>query len=366
MGWTSGYLSTKLGPGYWTWRFIMDISIIGIDLAKRVFQMHATDDQGSKLLKRRFTRPQLMSFLADIPTTTIAIEACGTSHFWGRYCQSLGHEVRIVPAQYVKPFVKRHKNDATDAEAICEAASRRNMRFVPIKSELQQSLQAVHRIRDRRKRDRTALANEIRGLLAEFGIVLPLSLAALRDLCAGLPTNDMPLLMRSLLAELYDELLVMDEHINNIDERIRELNRMIPECRRLMTIPGVGELNASAFFTAIGDASQFARGRDLAAWLGLVPNQHSSAGKERLLGISKRGDSYLRRILIHGARAYICRIRQRASRPRTLFEGWIVDKLKTKHVNAVAVAVANKLARMIWAVLAKGEAFHSPPVRTAV
>lgn len=345
----------------------MTITILGIDLAKRFFQVHGADETGKTMLKRRFSRPQLSAFLSNLPPAVIAMEACATSHFWGRFCQSLGHEVRIVPAQYVKAFVKRHKNDAIDAQAICEAASRPSMRFVPVKTGLQQSLQAVHRIRERRKRDRTALANEIRGLLAEFGIVIPQTLPALRkglkEVCTGVAKENLPLLMRSLLSELHEELLAMDEQINKIDERIRELNRMLPDCQRLMTIPGIGELNASAFFTAIGDVTHFARGRDLASWLGLVPGQHSSGTRERLLGITKRGDAYLRKILIHGARAYVCRVRQRADKPQTLFECWIVGKLQTKHINAVAVAVANKLARMIWAVLAKGETFYSPPAR---
>jgi transposase len=264
--------------------------------------------------------------------------------------------------------VKRQKNDAADAEAICEAASRQTMRSVPVKSEEQQSLQAVHRIRTRLVRDRTALVNEIRGLLAEFGLVFPCSIRALRaGLCELLSneTDDVPALMRSLLVDLARDLEHLDRRIAETNDRLDKISAETPICRMLMTIPGVGRINASAAVAMIGDVSRFRRGRDLAAWLGLAPRQRSSGGKERLGSISKKGNAYLRTTLVHGARAYVRPVRRRQDRPRTLFERWIVEKLASSHVNVVIVAVANKLARFLWAVMRTGQAFVSPPLRAA-
>ncbi len=309
MGWTSGGPIGTLGSRQSElWRdLIMEATIIGIDLTKRVFQVHGADANGAPLFKMRLTRPKLMAFLTETPPTVVAMEACGSSHFWARYAENCGHEARIISAQYVKPFVKRQKNDAADAAAICEAAARDTMRTVPVKTEEQQALQSVHRMRARLVRDRTALANEMRGLLSEYGLIFPQSLNRFRDsiaaLLASAPTDELPLLMRSLAMDAYEELVWLDGRIDAINARIREINEMSEACGLLKTIPGVGELNASAFVAAIGDGRQFKRGRDLAAWLGLVPQQHSTGGKERLGGISKKGNSYLRKILIHGARA---------------------------------------------------------------
>ena len=266
--------------------------------------------------------------------------------------------------------MKTHKNDAADAEGIVEAASRQNMRFVPLKSEEQQCVQALHRVRDRLKRDRTALGNEIRGLVGEFGIVFPITLSRLRrgvDTLLLEPRSRLPAMMTDLLHDLRQDLSYLDRRIKEIEATMKALNRQSEACRRLMTVPGIGELNASAFVAAIGRGEQFRCDRDLACWLGLVPKQHSSAGKERLLGISKRGNSYLRRILIHGARAHVSRVAHRKAQPRNQLEAWIVGLLERKHMNSVVVvvAVANKLARIIWAVLYYQTTFSSPPLRTA-
>ncbi len=341
----------------------MEVTLVGIDLAKRMFQLHGSDSSGRALLKKRVSRARLAEFLAQLPQMTIAMEACASAHYWGRLCQGLGHEVRLVPAQYARRYVKTHKNDAADAEAIVEAASRKTMRFVPIKSEEQQSIQALHRIRDRLKRDRTALANEIRGLAGEFGLVFPVTLHRLRrelDILLTTPQSRLPTMMLSLVQGLRGDLTYLDRRIEEVEVTMKTLNQQSDACQRLVPVPGIGELNASAFVAAVGRADQFRNGRDLASWLGLVPRQHSSGGKERLLGISKRGDSYLRRILIHGARAHVSRVVRRRENPRSQFEAWIVGLLDRKPFNTVVVAVANKLARIIWAVLYHQTRFCSP------
>ncbi len=370
MGWTSFSpgLSWAMGRTHQHWEVQMELSIVGIDLAKRSFQFHGADTKGHLLIKKRLSRAHLPEFLAQLPKTTIATEACASAHYWGRLCRDLGHEVRLVPPQYARAYVKTHKNDPADAAAIVEAAGRRTMRFVPLKSEEQQSIQALHRVRDRLKRDRTALGNEIRGLLGEFGMVFPVTLSRLRRELDSLlmdPSSRLPTMMVDLLQGLRRDLTYLDRRIVDIETAIKALNRQSDACRRLMTIPGIGDLNASAFAAAIGRGDQFRCGRDLACWLGLVPKQHSSGNRERLLGISKRGDSYLRRILIHGARAHVSRVMHRKEHPRNQLEKWIVRLLERKHLNTVVVAVANKLARIIWAVLYRQTTFVSPPVHPA-
>ena len=274
---------------------------------------------------RKAAAGKMQAVIADLRAMKLVkaaelLEECGLlSHFWARYAEDCGHEARIISAQYVKPFVKRQKNDAADAAAICEAATRETMRTVPVKTEEQQALQAVHRMRARLVRDRTALVNEMRGLLSEYGLVFPQSLRRFRTAITALlsdeETDELPGLMRSLVSEAREELLWLDGRINAINVHIREIHEMSEACQLLKTIPGVGDLNASAFVAAIGDGHQFKRGRDLAVWLGLVPQQHSSGGKERLGGISKKGNSYLRKNLVHGARACIVRIQLRADHP---------------------------------------------------
>lgn len=346
----------------------MELRIVGIDLAKRTFQIHGADARGRPLFKKRLSRARLPEFLAQLPQTTIAMEACASAHYWARMCRDFGHDVRLVPPQYARAYVKTHKNDPADAAAIVEAASRGTMRFVPLKSEEQQSVQALHRVRERLKRNRTALGNEIRGLLGEFGVVFPVTLIRLRKELDALlvdPGSRLPAMMVDLLQGLRRDLAYLDGRIEDVEATLKALNRQSEACRRLMTIPGIGHLNASAFVAAIGRGDQFRCGRDLACWLGLVPKQRSSGGRERLLGISKRGDSYLRRILIHGARAHVSKVAHRKEHPRNQFEKWIVALLERKHVNIVVVAVANKLARIIWAVLHHQTSFFSPPVRPA-
>jgi transposase len=343
----------------------MKVEIIAIDLAKRVFQVHGGSLAGRLLVKRRLTRDKLTAFLAQIPKCIVAMEACSTSHYWARFCLSMGHEVRLVPAQHVRPYVKSQKNDVADAAAIFEAACRATMRFVPVKSEEQQSIQALHRVRERLKRDRTAVVNELRGLLAEFGVVFPVTIHKLRHaLDAYLnetAARELPILMIDLCRGLRADLAILDKRIVEIEVTMKTLNQQSDACRRLMQVPGIGQLNASAFVAAIGRGQQFARGRDLAAWLGLVPQQTSSGTRTRLGRITKRGDSYLRHILIHGARAHVVRVAARAGTPRNRMEQWIVRLLARKHLNTVVVAVANKLARIIWALLHHQTTFSPIP-----
>ena len=330
----------------------MELTTIGIDLAKRVFQVHGVDRRGKAVLCKRVSRGQLGRLVAGLPRCVVAMEACSGAHHWGRLFEGFGHEVRLVPARYAKAYVKTNKTDAADAAAICEAAQRRHMRFVPLKTEQQQAVQAQHRALSRLTRNRTALANQMRGILVEFGVVMATGMAALRRAMAteDLP-GDIPPLARELLAELREELRDLDRRIEALKRRLAGLNRADPRAMLLKTIPGIGDLNASALANAVGNAAAFGRGRDMAAWLGVVPREHSSAGKQRLYGISKRGDGYLRCLLIHGARSYLQQVARRADKPANGFERWIVSLLARRHRNAVAVAVANKLARIAWAVL---------------
>ena len=286
----------------------MNIKRIGIDLAKSVFQIHGVDVQEKVVLRKQLRRAQLLDYFKKLPSCLIGMEACGGAHYWARELQKLGHTVKLMAPQFVKPYVKSNKNDANDAEAICEAVARPTMRFVAIKTIAQQDIQAVHRIRSELVQQRTAKVNQIRGLLAEYGIVvgrrvdvlqnaLPL---LLEDAENGLTTD-----FRALLEGLQQDLATLNERVDDLDKTIKTLSSNNADAKRLQQIPGIGPITATALVCAIGDGKQFKRGRDMAAWLGLTPSQHSSGGKDRLLGISKRGDAYLRTLLIHGARAVL-------------------------------------------------------------
>ena len=275
----------------------MNIKRIGLDIAKQVFQLHGVDRFEKVLVRKQLRRAQVLDYFKGIAPCLIGIEACGSSHYWARELSQLGHHVKLIPAQFVKPFVKGGKNDANDAEAICEAVGRPSMRFVSIKSVEQQVMQAEHRIRTRLVRARTALSNEIRGLLSEFGIAISLGITQIRKALPILLEDKETRLsarFKLLLGELSEELRQIDTHINEHEERLKAAAKEDDRIKRLLAIEGIGPISASALVAAVGEATQFANGRDMAAWLGLVPSQHSSGGKERLGHISKRGDTYLR------------------------------------------------------------------------
>ena len=335
----------------------MNITILGIDLAKAVFQVHGVDEHGRAVLSKQLSRKQLLPFLANVPPCLIGLEACSGAHFWARELQKLGHHVKLIAPQFVKPYVKGNKTDSHDAAAICEAVSRPHMHFVPINSLEQQDVQAVHRIREQLVKNRTALANQIRGLLNEYGVVIP---SGIRRLRVQLPLiledaeNGLTALGRELMHDLYQRLIVLDEQVAQADRRIEQLFKQDERSQRLAQVEGIGPLIATAFLAAVGDAHVFHNGRQVAAWLGLVPKQHSSGGKARLLGISKRGDSYLRTLLIHGARAAV----QYATQKSNARSRWINALRQRRGKNITAIAVANKNARILWALLARGEPYR--------
>ena len=285
------------------------------------------------------------------------MEACGSAHHWARRFQAMGHTVELIAAQFVKPFVKSQKNDRADAEAIAEAASRPTMRYVPIKTIEQQDVQTLHRVRSLLMRDRIAQGNQIRGLLAEYGVIVPQGSTQVRKLLPAIledADNDLTVLTRQMFAELYERLVALDERIAHYDRQLQQLHRASPQSCRLEQVRGVGPLIATALLASIGDAKAFKNGRQFAAWLGLVPRQHSSGGKPRLLGITKRGNTYLRMLLVHGARAVVTQ----ATRHDDPFSRWIDALRKRRGTNVTVVAVANKTARVIWAMLAKGEDYR--------
>ena len=334
----------------------MNIKRIGLDIAKQVFQIHGVDRFEKVLVRKQLRRAQVLDYFKGIAPCLIGIEACGSSHYWARELSQLGHHVKLIPAQFVKPFVKGGKNDANDAEAICEAVGRPSMRFVTIKSVEQQVMQAEHRIRTRLIRARTALSNEIRGLLSEFGIAIGLGITQIRKALPMLLEDKETRLsarFKLLLSELAEELRQIDTHINEHEERIKAAAKEDDRIKRLLAREGIGPISASALVAAVGDATQFANGRDMAAWLGLVPSQHSSGGKERLGHISKRGDTYLRTLLIHGARSVINHCEGKEDRRSQ----WVNQLSKRRNRNIATVALANKNARIAWAVLSRRETY---------
>jgi transposase len=335
----------------------MEITTVGIDLAKNVFQVHAVDQHGKIALKKQLKRGQMTEFFANLPTCLIGMEACGSAHYWARKLQGFGHTVKLMAPQFVKPYVKTNKHDAADAEAICEAVRRPNMRFVPIKNVEQQAVLALHRVRQGWIKARTAQANQIRGLLSEFGLIVPQgighitkSVPALLDEAKG----ELPGAFHELVLRLLEHFKNLDRQVNEMEHQIQSWHRANELSRKLEKIPGVGPITASVLVASIGDAKNFANGRQLAAWLGLVPKQHSSGGKTNLQGISKRGDTYLRTLLIHGARAVIRQIERKAN-----VQGWLGNLLGRRNKNVAAVALANKNARIAWALLAHDRDFRS-------
>ena len=330
----------------------MNIKRIGIDLAKQVFQVHGVDGQEKAVLRQKLARAKMLTYFQKLPPCLIGMEACSSAHYWGRELQKMGHTVKLMAPQFVKPYVKSNKNDANDAEAICEAVARPTMRFVAIKTIEQQDIQAVHRIRSELVHQRTAKVNQIRGLLGEYGLVVGQRIDVLRK---ALPLiledaeNGLTVDFRTLLEGLQQDLITLDDRVDEMDKKIKLLAGSNEDAKRLQQIPGIGPITATALICAIGDGKQFKRGRDLAAWLGLTPKQHSSGGKDRLLGISKRGDAYLRTLLIHGARA-VLKVVGNKEDPRSR---WIQNLCGRRNKNIAAVALANKNARIVWALLTK-------------
>jgi len=337
----------------------MEIDTIGIDLGKTVFHLVGLSRAGEVVVRRKFSRPQLLRFTANLRVRLIGMEACGGSHFLGSRLREQGHEVRLMPAQYVKPYVKTNKNDYVDAEAIAEAVGRAQMRFVPIKSDDQLDMQSLHRVRDRWVGRRTSVINQIRGLLLERGITFRKGRRHAEASLPGVledPENGLSGPLRMLLAQLQSELRQLQSQIEEADTLIGKAAGDHEACRRLMAIPGVGPVTATAVVASIGNGAAFGKGRSFAAWLGLVPEQRSTGGKQKLLGISKRGNSYLRKLLVHGARAVLqCRDKQSPG-----LSAWLAQLAARAHTNIVAVALASKMARIVWAVLSKGEAYRPP------
>lgn len=336
----------------------MKLKRIGVDLAKQVFQVHGVDSHEQVKCRKQLKRSQMLDFFRQLEPCVVAMEACGSAHYWARELGKQGHEVRLIAPQFVKPYVKSGKNDANDAEAICEAASRPTMRYVAVKTAEQQAGQSVHRIRSRVIRVRTALVNEIRGLLGEFGLVeARKGVAAARELlnqAIDTPDNGLPGEMRELLRSLKEELQGHDERLAKLEKLIQHQVQKDKRVERLMAIEGIGPISATAVVSAVGDARQFSNGRQFAAWLGLVPSQHSSGGKERLGAINKHGDKYLRTLLIHGARSVLKHCQGRTDKR----SDWLNKLVCRRNKNIATVALANKNARIIWAILSKGEAYQ--------
>ena len=336
-------------------------SVIGLDLAKNVFQIHGVESDGEVVVRKQLNRSQMRQFFANLEPCLIGMEACGGAHYWSRELSGFGHTVRMMAPVFVKPYLKSNKNDRNDAEAICEAVQRPSMRFVQPKRPEQQAVLHLHHGRRLLVRQRVALSNHMRGILSEYGMVLPQGVKVIpRRLPVILEDgdNEVPMLARHLLAEFkaqYDELI---ERIDRIEQQIKAWHAKDAVSQRLANIPGIGVLTATALAATVGEGQDFSHGRQLAAYLGLVPRQASSGGKERLLGISKRGDGYLRQLLIHGARAVIHHIRRRLKAGRPSGNPWLEQLLQRCHVNEAAVALANKMARMAWVLVARHETYR--------
>ncbi len=336
----------------------MNITTVGIDLAKLLFQVHGVDARGKVVLRKQLKRSQVVTVFSQLAPCLIGMEACGGAHFWARKLTEFGHTVKLIAPQFVKPYVKTNKNDAADAEAICEAVSRPNMRFVPIKNTEQQALLGLHRARQGFVTARTAQANQIRGLLTEFGLVIP---AGIRCIERKLPEfledaeNGLSGASRALFARLLEHLRLLDRQVEELEREIDAWHREDSASQRLQAVPGIGPITASALVASVGDAKVFHNGRQFAAWLGLVPRQKSSGGKTNLLGISKRGDTYLRTLLIHGARSVLYSLKRDPARA----DCWMARVATRRNPNIAAVALANKNARTVWALLARGSEYQA-------
>ena len=339
------------------WRGPMsNIKVLGIDLAKDVFQLHGTDARGKRVLKKRLTREKLIEFVANLAPCLIGFEACLGAHYWARVFEQMGHTVKIMAPKFVKPYIKSNKNDANDAAGIAEAVTRPDMRFVAVKSIGQQDVLLLHRARELVLKQKTALVNQIRGLLIEFGIVIPKGVSRISQLIQILEDNKMRLTERSIavFTRMYEQFKNYNEQAELYDRDIEQISAQDSMCKEIMKIEGVGVITASAIIATVGDAKTFKNGRQMAAWLGLVPKQHSSGNTIQLSGISKRGDSYVRKLLVHGARSVVNNCEKKTDKKSK----WVADKKNRLGYNKSTVALANKNARIIWAIMATGECYR--------
>lgn len=341
----------------------MNITTVGIDLAKELFQVHGVEERGKPVLRKQLKRKDVVRFFANLPPCLIGMEACASAHYWARKLSELGHTVRLMPPQFVKPYVKTNKSDRNDAEAICEAVARPNMRFVPIKTAEQQAVLALHRVRQGLVKARTAQANQIRGLLAEHGIVMPKGIG---QIAKRLPEiledgeNGLPGMMRQLCERWGEQIQALDKQVGELERQIVLWHRENEHSRKLEDIAGIGPLTASAYVASVGDARSFKNARQVPAWLGMVPRHEGTGGKVALGRISKRGEAYLRTLLIHGARAVIRQFARKPDPP----EGWLKRLLARRNKNIAAVALAAKNARIAWALLAHERSFERDYVAT--
>ena len=336
-----------------------DITTIGLDLAKNVFYIHGVDSRGKTVVKQKLTRAKVLAFFANLQPCLVGMEAGGGSNYWAREIKKLGHDTKVMAAQFVKPYIKSNKNDSNDAEAICEAVARPNMRFISVKTIDQQDIQSVHRIRERLVTSRSSLACEIRGLLGEYGIVMPQGIREMPKLLPDIianTNNQLTSFTRDLIQDLFSELLSLTEKIKKYNKLIEQIHASHPVAQRLTTIPGVGPIAATAILANAADPSMFKNGREFSAYFGLVPRQVSSGGKQQLLDISKREDRYIRMMLIHGARAAVGHNKNIKGESAKRIE-WVKKLREKKSYNKTAVALANKNARTIWALLNSGEVF---------
>jgi len=335
-----------------------NIKVLGIDLAKNVFQIHGTDAKGKCLLRKRLNRVKLMEFIANLPPCIIGIEACGGSHYWARCFKQYGHEVRMMAPQFVKPYVKSNKNDRNDAEAIAEACTRPHMRFVPIKTVDQQDILMIHRSRELAVKQRTSQANQIRGFLNEYGVILSKGISKLNQLLKILEENKAKLtvIAMELITQLYEQFKLYDAQVKKYDKLLEALAKQHVLCQEIQKMQGIGPIIASAIVATIGDAKAFKNGREVSAWLGLTPKQYSSGDKIILGGISKRGDRYMRKLLIQGARTVV----KVCDSKKDKVSCWVANKKQRCGFNKAAVALANKNARIIWAIMATGECYRQP------
>lgn len=334
---------------------MQNVALIGIDLGKHSFHIHCQDKSGNALLRKKFTRTKLMQFLVTCPSSVVVMEACAGAHFMAWRISDIGHDVKLISPQFVRPFVKSNKNDFIDAEAICEAASRPSMRFVQPRTETQQAMRALHRVRESLIRDKVKTTNQIHGFLLEFGISLPTGDAVIKRLSLVLAEHEIPEYLSRLLMKLHAHYLYLIEQITELESELNQSIKADATAQRIMTIPGVGPITASLLSSQLGDGKQFSCSRDFAASTGLVPRQYSTGGKSTLLGISKRGDKNLRRLLVQCARSFMMWLEHQQGR----LAEWVRKQLDNKHSNIVACALANKLARIAWAITVLQKEYHA-------